>query len=507
MYRSGTEPGRNISWPPQSAATGVATANPVMEQTRRMIPSNSPTAPAVAAHQLLTSSPAQPIIQQVAMPTDSKLPARTSHMQATAFSPAAVQQVTTPIRNKQLTNPGSSSAAAVHQPLTPALALLPADAPPDRGQLRLIPETEFPHSAYGEASLRVGLHLALQRSPKRIHINRVAPVAKFYQFVDSLVVHPTKLTASPHPIQINFQVSENDVQNLPVQEISSTAFGVPTVTFQNYTCRFRLRACRFTSRVTKVNESEWAATNSFWPQSLVIAVNSKPCILRRKQHFHADLPLELSAYVKAGRNEIALSLPGLVGKEIGSDYFVAVERVTTLNYVSLRAKINGNPHITAEATRNAFKHILESGCSNEIVVLGRTLNVSVSDPLSTKLCDIPVIGASCKHMDCFDLENWLRSRRSKPGADSQEPCLVDCWGCPICGGDARPGQLRINDYFVEVGRRLREAANTDVKTVAVGPDGNWEPLIDEPGRRQPGKPLEPGDRRQQNIEVIEILDD
>lgn len=504
------EPGRDISWPPQSAATGVTTANPVMEQTRHMIPSNSPTAQAVAAHQLLTSSPAPPITQQVVMPTDSKLLARTSHMQATTSSPAAVQQVTTPIRNKPLTNSGrSSAAAAVQQTLTPALALLPADAPPDRGQLRLIPETEFPHSAYGEGSLRVGLHLALQRSPRRIHINSSAPVAKFYQYVDTLVVRPTKLTASPHPIQFNFQVSENDVQNLPVEEISSTAFSVPTVTFQNYTCRFRLRACRFTSGVTNVSESEWAATNSFWPQSLVIAVNSKSCILSRKQHFHADLPLELSPYVKVGRNEIAFSFPGLAGKEIGSDYFVAVERVTTLNYVSLRAKINGNPHITAEATRNAFKHILESGSTDEIVVLGRTLNVSVSDPLSTKLCDIPVIGANCKHMDCFDLENWLRSRPSKHGADSQEPCLVDCWGCPICGSDARPGQLRISDYFVEVGRRLREEASTDVKIVVVGPDGNWEPLIDEPGRRhsRPGKPSEPGDRRRQDIEVIEILDD
>ncbi|KAJ3493397.1 hypothetical protein NLG97_g4756 [Lecanicillium saksenae] len=376
--------------------------------------------------------------------------------------------------------------------------------------LRRIPEAEYPKAIYDMSSLRAGLHLARQRSPRRVPI-KIEPTLN-YQHVERLIVQPTKLGVSLDLTEIKFSLSKEHLEILPVVQTHFDLVHFPVVRFENNCRRFRVRVCRFPSARAEVSESRWALASTFWPEQMQVTINSKPCLLSRKQHFHVDLPAEITTAVKAGYNEIQVSLPALSQNEGGHEYFIAVEQIITHDYATVWRSVNSNPHIAAETTKDKIKHINELPGTDEIALLGRTSHVSVCDPVSSKICATPVRGANCKHLECFDLENWLRSRPGKPKSSATEPCLVDCWDCPICGSDARPTQLRVCDYFVNVVRELRESGNSETRTIAVGENGEWRPVFERSGHcnregMSPRSLLRRPHQIPKETEVIEILDD
>ncbi|KAM3509295.1 hypothetical protein MY11210_006388 [Beauveria gryllotalpidicola] len=391
-------------------------------------------------------------------------------------------------------------------PSTPSLAALLEAAP---GKVfRRIPESEFPQSAYGLPSLMVGLHLARQRSPRRVPLD-IEPM-RYYQYVDNLVVQPTRLQVSMKLNKIQFSLSEDQLQRLPVRQESDIR-SLPVVRFEDNTLRFRVRVCRFPSGCAELSESEWSRASTFWPEQMHMMINSMPCLLSRKQHFRTDLPVEITTNVKSGYNELYVSLPSLSEMEVRYDYFVAVEIVTTQKYASVWHAINTKPHTSADTTRDAIKHCYRLYDTDEIALLSSTSNVSICDPISSKMCDTPVRGVNCKHLECFDLENWLQTRPLKPGTSQAEPCLVDCWACPICGGDARPNQLRICDYFSDVVKQLREAGNSEMRAIVMSENAEWQPLVGVSFCQKQESPsegqLHQSQQAPKKVEVIEILDD
>ncbi|OAQ97105.1 hypothetical protein LLEC1_04368 [Akanthomyces lecanii] len=315
---------------------------------------------------------------------------------------------------------------------------------------RPIPESEYPHSAYSLSSLKVGLHLARQRSPCRVPIS--IENTKYYQYVESFIVQPTKLNGACLPIR--------DGGNR--------------------------------DKRVEVGGSQHILANS---------------------DAYDDLPAEMSTDLKVGYNELHISLPSLSGNERGHDYFLAVELITTQNHASVCAGINNNPRSSAETTKNIIKQCYGLSGTNEIALLGSTSNISVCDPISSRMCDTPVRGFNCKHLQCFDLDNWLQSRTRKPGSVPTEPCLIDSWACPICGGDARPNQLRICDYFSNIVKQLRESGHSDTRTIAVSNSGEWESQVEASHHQkresssQPSGLLHQPHQISKDVEVIEILDD
>jgi hypothetical protein len=56
--------------------------------------------------------------------------------------------------------------------------------------------------------------------------------------------------------------------------------------------------------------------------------------------------------------------------------------------------------------------------------------------------------------------------------------MVDVWKCPLCGKDARPYSLQIDDFLASVRAILAEQGNLDVKAILIGSDGQWRPKED-----------------------------
>ncbi|KAJ6789415.1 hypothetical protein PWT90_03645 [Aphanocladium album] len=504
----------------------IALINQARSQASNQAPNIAPAAPPAVAS-LPTAAASQPI--QSPVNPASQIPSRSQsaachspHVcgpqiatdQTTPHGPSVPPNVSptdkvanTPAKAVDALNPHHShnSPAMQHAPVPfsqPQTALPSAVLPgqnlaalldPRPGRVfRRIHESEHPKGVYDLSSLRVGLHLVRQHSPHRVP-NIVEPTQRHYQHVDSLIVQPTKLDVSLELTEIKFSLSEEQLQNLPILQPQTDI-------------------CRFPVVRTETSKSEWTTTSTCWPEQLHMMINSKPCTLSRKQHFHLDVPVEITTHIQSGCNDLQVSLPSLSQSEGGYDYFIAVEQIITQDYATVWRSVNSNPHIAAETIRDKIKHINELPSTDEIAVLGRTANISVCDPVSSKICHTPVRGARCEHLQCFDLENWLRSRPGKPRTPMNEPCLVDCWQCPICGGDARPTQLRVCDYFIGVIRELRESGNSETRTIAVGADGEWRPVVETSGhyKREDISPVGLPRRLYQipkGADVIEILDD
>jgi len=53
--------------------------------------------------------------------------------------------------------------------------------------------------------------------------------------------------------------------------------------------------------------------------------------------------------------------------------------------------------------------------------------------------------------------------------------MIDVWKCPLCGRDARPYSLQIDDFLASVRATLAEQDNLDVKAIWISADGSWRP--------------------------------
>lgn len=244
----------------------------------------------------------------------------------------------------------------------------------------------------------------------------------------------------------------------------------------NHSLRYRLRMCftRKNEGLAALDIASWSRRATYWPPHIFVSVNEKILHVRRKQHFHHDLPLELTDSLSRGKNKIKVSLPLFPGNLIQDiAYFMAVERIVTLDHDTVWDMVTSGPHVTVEVAKKEICRRLKGLDTDEIIIESDAIAVSVTDLYSSTLNKMPVRGRKCLHLECFDLGTWLLSRPSKPPQGLGEPTMVDCWACPICGMDARPCNLQVDDFFADVAKELLASGNTGVKKIEVLADGSW----------------------------------
>ena len=347
-----------------------------------------------------------------------------------------------------------------------------------------------PHeSTSGQASLHlIGLH-SPRRTPSSPVLGAQKQMTRYYQFFLEFAVEPTEI-----PPQMGVTVLEFDVTHEEIDRLSITSrpppspledpliIQLPVSRHFNNSLRFRLRMCTSRKeRPTTIHPAVWARGKTYWPPHIFVSVNEEIIHVRRKQHFHHDLPLELTDSVFKGKNKIKVNLPQYPQNVIQDiAYLMAVERIITLDHNSVWDMVTFGPHIGAEVTKKEICRRLRAVDTDEMIIESGVLNVSVVDIFSSTLFNMPVRGHNCPHIECFDLGNWLVSRPSKPSPGPGEPSTVDCWACPICGLDARPCNLQVDDFFLDVAKKLLASGKMNVKKIKVLVDGSWT-AIEEGG--------------------------
>ena len=128
--------------------------------------------------------------------------------------------------------------------------------------------------------------------------------------------------------------------------------------------------------------------------------------------------------------------------------------------------------IPADETRQRIeKRLSPSGEDDDLTVVSQSLTVGLIDPFMAQIFKTPARSKHCKHLECFDLDTFISTRRSESGPAA----MNDNWQCPICKADARPMHLTIDEFFVNIRAELisNNRLEEDIVAIDVRADGSW----------------------------------
>ncbi|PBP20126.1 MIZ/SP-RING zinc finger protein [Diplocarpon rosae] len=354
----------------------------------------------------------------------------------------------------------------------------------------LIPPLNYMHSSAPAVPEIAALHQAHLRSPRLVAADTPPPgmapdnpSLRFYQAIKGFALPPTKISANTPLSKYDFRIPESQLALVPHDTCKPNGH-VITREFRRGTLQYRLRCIQMQKPDAKCSIADWLSKDTVWPESVSLAINMKHLELRRKNHHGKDLPLDITPYViLSGPNancQISLSIIRGRSKMKDFSYFLAVEVIEVLQHDQV-LEIVGNNRIPANISLEKIKRSLAGpagGGDDDIAMVVSDVSIDLADPFTARIYEIPVRGSSCLHRECFDLKTFLLTRASKPKRQGQ-PCMVDVWRCPLCGKDARPHNLQIDDFLASIREELEAQGKLDVKAIWIGADGKWRPKVEK----------------------------
>ncbi|KAI0974169.1 hypothetical protein F4678DRAFT_486665 [Xylaria arbuscula] len=347
---------------------------------------------------------------------------------------------------------------------------------------------DYPHTPYEKRSIDQSLHQAHLRSPRRmLKTLSAAPPERYYQAVTAFALEPTPIPPQPYLHEFTFSLTDTTLEKLTLNETIAGEV-LPVNRFSNGSLRIRARCC-FQSKTEYISQHVWVTSETTWPGHVFMSLNDKIIEVKRKQHHSKDLPVELSSFVQLGVNTLSISVPAQDEERKQQTPYLAVEIVEVLSHSAIVQMVHSSGSRPASETREVIQKRLAGSVSNlggdddDLEMANDGISIDLADPFTATIFEVPVRGKACKHLECFDLENWLNTRLGKKSPCNcgdprckcpKEPSYVDKWKCPFCDGDARPYSLYIDEYLVEVRARLRQANQLRTKSITVYADGSWK---------------------------------
>ncbi|KAK3325900.1 hypothetical protein B0H66DRAFT_529913 [Apodospora peruviana] len=359
---------------------------------------------------------------------------------------------------------------------------------PPRGHA--ITRPEMPYDSTEKKAVLMSLHQAHVRSPKRVTKN--GGTERYYQAVKSFPVAPTLVIPKACVKEFRFEVTEEQFSIISATRKRNSEL-LPVVEHFNGSLRWRLRWCESPSKDKTLTDDQWLALDMSWPSTVFMQFNKQALDIRRRSHNGKDLPTELTNMIVPGWNILQVALPDSKRENVGSQ-FLAVEMLETLSHSHVVQMVWDQGVLPEMQTLQTIKKRLTGPTDDDgIFIVADDLAVDLADPFSAVIFKIPARGAACTHIECFDLENWLETRPSKPPAKCPhthvacdcktvpEPSNPDKWRCPIagCTKDARPYSLRIDNFLLKVRSRLEQENQLQTKSMHVRADGSWSVVLEE----------------------------
>jgi hypothetical protein len=141
--------------------------------------------------------------------------------------------------------------------------------------------------------------------------------------------------------------------------------------------------------------------------------------------------------------------------------------------------------------------------SNKNAGKGAHLTFKLTCPISMTLMDIPVRGKNCRHLQCFELKNFIESNSFPSGRR---------WKCPCCDDFVALDSLTVCGLFRQMVTQYKKVVEDEGKDVVrIYQDGSWD--LDEAGEKKRKSELALEQQHQQQnkkqkavVEEIVILD-
>jgi zinc finger MIZ domain-containing protein len=317
----------------------------------------------------------------------------------------------------------------------------------------------------------------------------------FYQYVQRLALGPCSTPMRKIMYTFEFSVTEEEYALRCFRSVPEGGL-LPVENHFDGSLNYRVRCCTAQRNVKAMTEGEWVTSNTQWPVNIFIKVNNIPVFVRRQAHNGKDLPVGITQLIRPGVNRVEVAIPEQSSKSSTSpNFFFGIETVETSHCNRAIGNIKKHgveaPSVTIDKIKSRLRSVPNG--DDEFAILQDSISVDLADPFSARIFKIPVRGAECQHIECFDLYNWLNTRPPCTSftknicqhvfdcdcPKSQQPTVVDKWRCPICSKDARPNSLRIDRFLITVRIKLKELGKLGkVKSILVAADGNWK-AVDE----------------------------
>lgn len=351
-------------------------------------------------------------------------------------------------------------------------------------QRPLVPPLGYAHPQQAVSPEMTALHQAHIRSPLLVPVdapsasmNKDDPALRYYQTVRGFSLDPARIPTNTPLSKFDFRISEFEFHLIP-RDGSPSSSQLAIRQYRRGTLQYRLRCVQMKKSEVICSMPDWVTADTVWPESACLEINKHQLEIRRKNHHGKDLPIDITAHIRAAgpnsANRISLSITRGRTKMKEFNYFLAVEVIEILQHGQILDMCRQH-RVPASQTLDKIKKSLASqNDDDEIAMVSSDISVDLSDPFTARIFETPVRGSNCLHRECFDLETFLITRNSKPKRP-QQPCMVDVWKCPLCGRDARPYSLQIDDFLASVRARLAEQDNLDVKAIWIDAEGHWRP--------------------------------
>ncbi|KAK5129274.1 hypothetical protein LTR08_003630 [Meristemomyces frigidus] len=397
-----------------------------------------------------------------------------------------LQQQSTAFRTFQPPAPAGSTSASASAP----------PAPPPRASKLLFPRlSDCPRAQPTHPdTARAALHQAHLRSPIPGFAVPQPSAPTLYRHIKVCALSPEVIDKS-QPVQSWTFTPGDEMRNVPATKIHPEHRGQPVSVHREGSVTFRLRCCRLNPHVGFPTLGSWVTSECVWPETVYFELNGHALEPRRKLQHGRFLPVDVTAWVREGGNELTVLVNRTSGDVSRLEFAVAVEVVETIGHErvwagvggvsagealeGIRESLSGSVGVSDAANNN---NSAADDDDDDIILTSSTLTLNLLDPMSgARIFDVPVRGASCLHRDAFDLATFLATRaRLRPGY----PSATDDWRCPICRGDVRPGELVRDGFLVRVREQLELLGALGARAIVVGRDGSW--VVREEGEGEGG---------------------
>ena len=227
----------------------------------------------------------------------------------------------------------------------------------------------------------------------------------------------------------------------------------------------------------QIERSDFVVTNTNWPPHIFMEMNDSVLELRRKNLHGKGPPVDITYHVfgRGSKKENVLRISVPSSPKTGNDilYSIAIEVVEVLRHQQIVDMCLKGQRITVKDVIKDIRAQLSNSKIDEdddVALVSANLAIDLTDPFTSRIFTTPVRGVRCRHRECFDLETFLISRSNKL---HEVDCMPDVWKCPLCGGDATPRSLRVDDFLVSVREKLEKDGHLEVKAIVVAEDGSW----------------------------------
>uniref|UniRef100_A0A8C9GRH3 SP-RING-type domain-containing protein n=1 Tax=Piliocolobus tephrosceles TaxID=591936 RepID=A0A8C9GRH3_9PRIM len=181
-----------------------------------------------------------------------------------------------------------------------------------------------------------------------------------------------------------------------------------------------------------------------WPKTLVLKVNgnvAEKILAPSWEHKRRDSPLKITHILKAGPNEIDITITNYEKPK----FFVLAFVLCNLNTEqSIIENIILKNTLSFKDSKQRIMHLLTmKHGDDEVMCMEVNRKISLHCPFSLDRILIPCRGVKCSHLQCFDLKSFIDVTKKTKAFNNR-------WKCPICSLVLRPKDLVIDTFITYI---------------------------------------------------------